>query len=304
MLFSSNELFKSFNYWSLIILCIIVKFGKIFNQINDDFKMNFLSEETGKSLIDVKDYHNLKLIISTSGNIYKGIPPEKIIQTDAPFNNFSSVATLNENYILAACINDSLLSKIDINTGIKTSLLSYSEIITPITLKIPSNKICSISIFENLVFIGYSSYTNSMIKNIVIKVNIKNKDDENGPILDISLENKYFLFPNEYTKCDTKRQIGCEAINITNDINDYRLICAYESQISKYQIMTFIIKNNFEKLDSDGIEYNIDSQSSDIGFILYKIDSFHLRIITRKTYKDLYLENNNGILKMIINNLI
>ena len=63
------------------------------------------------------DYHNLKLVVSTSGNIYEGIPPTKKSQTSAKLFEYSSIASLNKNVLLAACLEDSLLAKINIING-------------------------------------------------------------------------------------------------------------------------------------------------------------------------------------------
>ncbi len=47
------------------------------------------------------------------------------------------------------------------------------------------------------------------ITDIAIKINIKNKDDTNGPILDTSSEIKSFIFPIPSMITDGIRQIGC-----------------------------------------------------------------------------------------------
>ena len=217
----------NFSYFLFFYIIIKLKIKFTLSQINDIYEVHSISGEEGSKLVDAVDYHNLKLIVSVLGNIYTGIPPTKKSQSNAKLNKYSSVATINENFLLASCLNDSLLTKININTGEHTSLLLYSDILTPNELTVPE-KCCSLSIFENFVFIGYSQLdtSNSLITNIAIKITIKNKEDNNGPILDTSSENKFFIFPNQYTNTVAIRQIGCEAVYIKNYATDYRLVCS------------------------------------------------------------------------------
>ena len=65
------------------ILLIIIKFEFFYEQIYDSYQIYSLIGEENQSLIDIVDYHNLNLIVSTSGNIYQGIPPSKISKTNA-----------------------------------------------------------------------------------------------------------------------------------------------------------------------------------------------------------------------------
>ena len=280
-----------------ISFLITLIFRFIFSQINDNFEFIDLEGEDGNTFLDITDYHNLKLIISTSKKIYQGIPPKKISTTNAKLGPASSALTINENYILVSCLNDSLLTKININNGEYSSLVSYNNISTSTTLSVPST-ICSISIFENMVFIGYAQNENSNKTNIAIRINIKNKYATNGPIIDTSSEIKYFIFPKQYTMSKSIRQIICEVINIINDESNYRLVCGYEILNGK-QAETYAValKNNFEDIDSN--EYKINKLSSSSGFRIYKIDSFHLRFIFRKYIFDLHLEYNNDILTLI-----
>ena len=296
-----NKFHLYYNYLSFISLFIFLQIGFIFSQINDSYEAYNIEGE-GYSLIDIKDYHNLKLVVSTSKNIYKGIPPTKISQTTVNLNKYSSIATINENFILASCLDDFLLVKININSGDYTPLISYSEISTPESLTSPQ-KVCSISIFENLVFIGYSQLGDSKINNIIIKIQIKNKDDENGPILDTSSENKYFIIesPFKFTSSDAIRHVGCEAVYITNDVNNYRLICAYETYISsKNYIYALIINENFDGIDAYDQTYKI-AQLSTSGLRVYRMDSFNVRCVMRKNVYDLNLkyENNTVFLNLI-----
>ena len=299
---NSNQKKIHLYYYSYVLLfcfLIFLQFHFIFSQINDIYEVSNINGEEGSYLVDFKDYHNLRLVISTSKIIYKGIPPVKISETTANLNNFTATATINENYILVSCLSDSLLGKINIFTGEYTSLLLYSDISTPESLTAPQ-KVCSLSIFENLVFIGYSNPIESNINNIVIKIQIKNKDDENGPILDLSSENKYFIFNSPYksTSTDAIRHLGCEAIYITNDVNNYRLICAYETYIpNQYYIYALIINENFDGIDGNADGYRLSKLSSS-GIRVYRFNNFNVRCVMRKNYNDLSLEYINNEINM------
>ena len=296
---------SSIHHYYFFSLFLIIKFILIYSQINDNYQIHTLDEEGNNYLIDIKDYNNLKLIITTSKKIYKGIPPNHISTTNAELNNCSSTSTINNNYLLASCLDDSLLGKINIETGAYEKLVLYSNIST--LLLEPPNinncSICSLSIFDNLVFIGYTKIYEDYKTNIVIKININNKDDtNNGPNVDISQDLKYFIFPNNYTNIDSIRQIGCEAIYIKNNENEYRLICVYETKDynGEYIIYGFTLKNSFEEIDTNDEEIRIYKFTYESGFRLYKIDNFHIRIIMRKYMGILYLEKKNNNLIHII----
>ena len=293
----------NFIYFLFFYIIIKLRIKFTLSQINDIYEVHDITGEEGSKLVDVVDYHNLKLIVSALGNIYTGIPPTKKSQSNAKLNKYSSVATINENFLLASCLDDSLLTKININTGEHTSLLSYSDILTPNELSVPE-KCCSLSVFDNFVFIGYSQLntSNSLITNIAIKITIKNKDDNNGPILDTSSEKKFFIFPDQYTNTVAIRQIGCEAVYIKNYATDYRLICLYENVVSKnYYVFAFVINSNFNGLDYNGQESQLFKVTSVSGFRLLRLDNYNVRAIMRKSIYDLYLEYESGVVKMITN---
>ena len=126
---------------------------------NDNYETYNLDGEEGNYLIDINDYNDLKLTVTTSRNIYSGISPIKKSVNNAKLNNCSSIATVNDNYILATCLNDSLLSKININTGESTSLLSY-DISSNLLLTVPNKTIYSLSIFEFSLYWLYKNEFN------------------------------------------------------------------------------------------------------------------------------------------------
>ena len=139
---------------NFLFILFLINNNLIFSQINDNFASNTL-EEGNYDLLDVTDYHNMKLIVSTSKSIYTGFPPNKKVETNANLITVSSIITINENYLLASCLEDSFLGKINLSTGNFISLIPYSEISTSTTLGIPK-AICSLSNIDNYIFIGYS----------------------------------------------------------------------------------------------------------------------------------------------------
>ena len=291
--------YQNSSYFKYLYFLFIFIFINVNSQINDNYELHSLNDKDGNSLIDVVDYHNLKLVVSSSGNIYEGIIPQKISQTSATLIKYSAIASVNENYLLASCLEDSLLTKININTGEFTSLLQYSDISTDLELKTPEN-VCSISIFENLIFIAYSIISDTTRNNIVIRVNIKNKNDSNGPTIDTIYEKKYYIYSIAYAELVSIRHFACEAIYIENDESNYRLICAYETKESKYTVKAFVIKNNLDELDANGEEYSLFSVSSVSGIRLFRLDSFNIRAVMRKKVYDLSLQNNDGVINIIM----
>ena len=119
---------KQLNEFCLLLTIIIFKCYFYNCEIYDDFHRNNI--ETGDyDLLDVTDNYNLKLVVTTSKNIYTGIPPvKKDFTLTANLINSTSILTINQNYLLAACLQDSLLTVININTGASSSLINYNEI--------------------------------------------------------------------------------------------------------------------------------------------------------------------------------
>ena len=191
------------------VVYILIKY-LIICQIYDNFEDGLL-ESSGSSILDIVDYLNLSLLITSSGNIYNATPISFRTNTSASLNASSSVAVCNKNYILVSCLQNSLLTKININDGNFQNLINYSEFDSII---VSSKSSCCLSIYENTVSISISQpYFDNKIKNAVITINIKNKDDIiKGPLIDNDKENKIFIFPFENNKTETTRDISCEFI--------------------------------------------------------------------------------------------
>ena len=200
----------------------------IFSQINDNFETGAL-EEGNYNLLDVTDYHNMNLIVSTSKNIYTGVPPVKKVETNANLIKFSSLITINENYLLAACLQDSFLGKINLSNGNFISIISYENPIDSKSIQVPQT-ICSLSNIDDTIFIGYTEIEEEHEQlyrtNTVFKINIINKlSIEEGPSLDTSVDIKHLSFGRSKKETTSLRQISCEALQAKDNSDEYRLIC-------------------------------------------------------------------------------
>ena len=297
-----------FNNFIFILLLINIE---LFLYLCQDKNFDATTLEENNFLLHVNDYANLTLIASTSKKIYIGIPPELKTTTEANFINATSILTLNENYILASCLQDSLLTKININDGNFKSLIDYNSI--PALEQIPITS-CSLSILENTVFIVYTLinyYTNQTnVTNIAIKLNITNRDSDTGPELDQNVNVKYFTFPQSTIKTNSTKQILCEPLNIINNISYYRLVCVYEDliyvekeKINKNFIYATHINENFDGFQDNIYELNLYKYNEESGFNVIKIDNFHLLCLTKKYLFKLNIEYKNKKNQLIYNRL-
>ena len=57
------------NFQEIFLILFLIEFKFILPQIYDDYKSDIL-EEGNYDILDVTDYHNINLIVSTSKNIY------------------------------------------------------------------------------------------------------------------------------------------------------------------------------------------------------------------------------------------
>jgi hypothetical protein len=271
------------------VLLIIQKFLLDYCIIYDNFS-NFILEENSE-LIDVNDYHNFNLIVTTSKKIYTGIPPQLKTTTEAQLINASSIATLNSNYILAACLKDSFLTKINLNNGNFTNLIDYSYFNNQdIDLKVP-NTSCSLSIINDTLFIGYThlDYYSEQINrtNFVLRLIMLDKDSINGPEINFTASKKKLNFNSTSIKTDSRRQIACEPLKIEND-DDFRLICVQEEfkyaddyKKNRYYIYATMIEKyvmGFENKEDDTLIYRYDIGS---GIKLHKKSETKVRFIIK-----------------------
>ena len=114
----SNFIFIAFIFFN--------KYHSILCEIDEDIEIITL-ESIGSELLDVTDNHNLNLIVTTSKIIYTGIPPTVKTNTNAEIINATSIITISDHYLLAACLENSLVAKISLSDGNTASILGYSE---------------------------------------------------------------------------------------------------------------------------------------------------------------------------------
>ena len=288
-----------------ILLVIFIKNALIICEIKDNYEIGTL-EEGSYDLLDINDYNNLQLIITTSKNIYQGIPPTLLTSTTANLINATTLITINENFLLAACVQDHLLVKIKLSDGSSSSIADYS-LFDDLQLDVPTTS-CSLSILNNTIFIGYSKidyYETETNKTIfLIKFSIKNKDSDDGPDIDDYEEKKYFIFPESVKKTDSSRQISCEPLKITNfknhNCSDYRLYCifeAYDLDGSKLRYHTYgtTIKETFDGFESSMKEKSLYRVDDNSGFRFYRLNETYARCIMKKAVYDVYLKIKDSL---------
>ena len=264
-------------------------------QIYDNFDKGVF-EDGIYDILDITDNYNLKLIVTTSKNIYTGTPPTIKTSTNANLINSTSIITINENYLLAACLQDSLLTKIRLSDGSFSTLINYSEIDIEPSLDIPTTT-CSLSFIQNYIFIGYSriEYNENQVNKtiIIIRLELENmNNNEQGPNLKPNSEKKLLIFPYSTVKTNSSRQISCEPLYITNETDHYRLICMYEDleyddnfKMFRYRNFQTVINENFDGFDIGMDRGKIDITNITGGFRLYKVnDTNGIFVMTKYIY--------------------
>jgi hypothetical protein len=209
-------------------------------------------------MINITDYYNLSILVSTSKNIYTGFPPTLKSTINSKITNFSSGVTINENYLLMSCLDGKILTKININTGEETDLcpsLSFSY---------PSEKICSISSYYNKVFLVYTKLTSEVLTPSIIEFTIYNM---NNPICE-NYDTKRLPFLESIS---FDRQISCEIISPVDE-NNFYLVCFYVKKEIIEEKTIYNIYGNVEKK-----EYYIFSSSKETDINVLKMDSTNLR---------------------------
>ena len=261
----------------------------------DSFQSGNISENA--NIIDTTDYHNLYLLITTEKKIYKGIPPNLISETNSKVMDISAVATYDTNYITLACSENYLLSKIKIETGEEEPLLTYSIFNLDIS---NLNYLCSISILDNIVYIGISQIIDNSLKNNIIKVELINNNDNNGPIVNDKILFSFNYQLTNLNKIIYKRQISCEIIEPINDLNNPRLVCGYIKYDSKSKIYTYfasVMNSLFNEIED---ENQIISSKSLLSFRLQKINSTYIKYIVTKNSYEIYLKEVNSKYHVIL----
>ena len=292
---------------SINILLLFIQIQIIKSNYFESFDVHKLDETTDLH-INIIDYHNLELFITTKNNIheiYTGNPPElKSIISTIKIQSYSSITTYNNNYILIACLENSLLSKININTGYYTELLQYSTINNYITE--PSKFPCSLSFSENFAYIGRSLLYDSskFLQNEVIKIEILEGDD--GPIINND-KIKNYLFDYKFNLTinnEITRHLICENLKENSNDDNSKLLCQFLTVDNttigyEYKLNAVILNDTFNGFEDN--KYLIIYNSEQIfDFNLRKINSICLRTMFFGISDELTIEKNTNE-KYIIN---
>ena len=218
-------------------------------------------------LVEVRDYKNQYLIVTTDKSIYTGLNPVKISTTTAKLLVTSYGATYNESIILFACLDDSLLSRVNITSGEEEKMLGYGILDIYSYYSLCS---CSLSIDNEIAYLALSYETQSYYSypfiNKIIKINVHDVQN-NG-------YDRYTVFTfynNIVSDFSCGYQISCETI-----FN--KLVCAlvckryydywYDSEV--YGVYGIIINDYFN--DLEGRPKNITEFSYKPYIKLHKID--------------------------------
>ena len=274
------------------ILLFLIFLKLSFCQIYDNFRNGTL-ESGGYSILDIADYLNTSILVSSSGKIYNAAGLDVKLTTSANLNASSSIAVYNQNYILAACLSDSLLVKISLVDGGFQSLVPYSDFDT---IQVSPESSCSISFYNNIVFIGVSQPTSeNKIKNAAIRLYLL----DNEPSIDVNKEKKIFNFPVEHKKTSTTRDISCEIL-LEKISSNHRFICVYENTDETNKIVTIVsINDNMDSFEKQ--IFPIEPVPYQYGFKLHKTDDYYIRLVLRTGAYDLHLDDNFNIICQNVN---
>ena len=259
------------------LLLISIQIKDSFTEYFETFQQGIISNNA--SLIDITDYHNIFPFITSEGHIYTGMEPNLKSETNSKLLNISAAATYDNNFILIACTENHLLSKININSGEETSLLSYNQF----SLTIESlNYSCSICILNNIAYIGIPQIiSNNLIKN-VIKVELINENDNYGPVVSMQTLFTFDYLLSNLENITYTRQISCEIISPVNSLEETAVVCGYikyNSTTQKYSYMASVLNSNFNAKDFD---LQVTTSTSYLGIRLQKINSTYIRFLMTK----------------------
>ena len=87
-----------------LFFLFIFQIKYVFSGYFDSFQSKNISRNA--HFIDITDYHNLYLLITTQKKIYSGISPSLKSTTTSKVMDISAVATYDINYIILACSED------------------------------------------------------------------------------------------------------------------------------------------------------------------------------------------------------
>ena len=270
---------------TLILVTMLSNADLIRAQDFQTLQPKFLVDQT--SLMDVKDYENIHLII-TKKEIYSGINPQKIGEFTSEFPQSASFATYNSQYILAACTNNALFSYIDISTNTDTlnevSIFSYSDLGLDLT-----DYFCSISYFNPYAYLVQVSNGDSdkIILN-VIRITMDFEDMD-------STKNSKIIFTHEYTSVnpDSLFQISCDAIQANNNL-EYSAIACIFIEISSSKYSYFLMPTNFYYHKFDLYTPYVAQTENFSYYKLQRINSTFVRFLIEDNSFEVKLSYNNN----------
>ena len=281
----NNRFLISINYLILSYFLFIIQFKEILSDLNGNFQsLNYANISENAAIIDITDYHNLYLLITTEKNIYTGIPPNKISSTTSKIINITAAATYDSNYVLLACTEDYLLSKVNIQTGNEEPLLDYERFNFSI---VNLNYTCCICIYENFAYVGINQIIdNSYLKYNVIQIGLELNNENDGPLLNETLLKIYRFIRNitYFGLLTYPRQISCEVISDINNLNNFRLVCGYiKYESNKFKYIANAMNQNFEAFGSD---YTVKNSDELLSFRLQRINNTFIRyLVTKNSYE-------------------
>ena len=281
----NNRFLISINYLILSYFLFIIQFKEILSDLNGNFQsLNYANISENAAIIDITDYHNLYLLITTEKNIYTGIPPNKISSTTSKIINITAAATYDSNYVLLACTEDYLLSKVNIQTGNEEPLLDYERFNFSI---VNLNYTCCICIYENFAYVGINQIIdNSYLKYNVIQIGLELNNENDGPLLNETLL-KIYRFLRDITHFGLLtylRQFSFEVISDINHLNNFRLVCGYIS----YANNKFIYVVNAMNLVFENFGRDVTVINSDVllSLRLQRINNTFIRyLVTNNSYE-------------------
>ena len=244
-----NVVGKSIKFLFLFHL-FLINIKDVFAEYLKSYQSN--SFEDLDSLIEINDYYNLSIFLTTNKKIYMGIPPKQIsiINSNINYISLTTGITYNENYILMVCTEDYLLTKVEINAGTEIPLLNYtnnitlpdyscegfkddnyvyismSHIIKPINNK-NLTKNDTINVYTNdsdvneTENISTDDYANQYLEHSIIRIKLNNIDENSEPRIDeINDIDKYILDYkiNYYYLLPRSSIFSCEIIKYDESI--------------------------------------------------------------------------------------
>ena len=293
------------NHIIYIFIIILTLYKKSFQTYFDSFTLGNLTD-SGK-LVEIRDYKNQYLIISTSKSIYAGLNPELKTVTSAKLKEYSFGATYNKTIILFSCLEDSLLSKVNMTSGEEEQILKYDVLKKVLDISEYSLSSCSLSIDNEIVYLAISYNQNSSpnnYRNLLIKTDVNykpnltpeiinienlNNENENNSRNESNQQNEtsddgliIYSFHDDITVNATcAPKISCETIS-------NKLVCAIVSKNiynSTYSVYGIIINDDFDNLEN--IPKKINDFSSMPDFKLHKINNTCGRLVMNSLSVDI-----------------